>query len=270
MWSPSTVPTLVVSKRLFLTSSKCQFVHPSPSGRSSPPRGCPPLMNLLGSSIIFDVAPENVNEHIHEAPSLLPFRPPSSLSAYLFAKSLRAPTRCSHAPCGGAWARNTFASLGSALSCVTKTPFGFLQLYWPPHAAPHQLHCFSSCFVDTHQMQSSIPRHARQCDQRPRTDRPPAPLHGCTPCSFTLVQGLSSLPFNISNRSSSFPPFIALGTHSACQMHTATLSKQGHVFFARRLPCPTFAQCQCLCRFVQAVPVHLPHLVFESSCTPTS
>ena len=93
-----------------------------------------------------------------------PLPPAVSPPAYLFAKSLRAPTRCSHAPCGGAWARNTFASLGSALSCVTKTPFGFLQLYWPPHAAPHQLHCFSSCFVDTHQMQSSIPRHARQCD----------------------------------------------------------------------------------------------------------
>ena len=59
------------------------------------------------------------------------------------ANNLRAHTKCSHAAGEGACARNTFASLRTALSCVTKTLFGSNQLYWPPHAAHHQLHIFS-------------------------------------------------------------------------------------------------------------------------------
>ena len=51
-----------------------------------------------------------------------------------FVNILRAHMRCSHGPCGGAWARNTFVFRGSELSCTTKTLLGCLHLYWktPP------------------------------------------------------------------------------------------------------------------------------------------
>ena len=47
---------------------------------------------------------------------------------------------------------------GIRTSCITKTLFGSLQLYWPPHAAHHQLHCFflflppSPCSPQTRQI----------------------------------------------------------------------------------------------------------------------
>ena len=44
-------------------------------------------------------------------------------------------------------------SLGSALSCFTKTLFGSLRLYWPPHPAHHQL---ALCFPFRCNPQASI------------------------------------------------------------------------------------------------------------------
>ena len=48
-----------------------------------------------------------------------------------FANNLRAHTRFSHATSAEVCARNTFAPLGSVLSCITKTLCEALQLYWP-------------------------------------------------------------------------------------------------------------------------------------------
>ena len=53
---------------------------------------------------------------------------------------------------------NSFASLESALSCTTKTPFGSFPSHWPPQATHHQLHCFfllfplSVCYIETNLM----------------------------------------------------------------------------------------------------------------------
>ena len=80
----------------------------------------------------------------------LPCRPSKIVPARLspptckLACSLRARVRFSHGPQGGARARNTLASLASALSGMTKN--GSLQLSWPPHVAHHQFHCFPSFF----------------------------------------------------------------------------------------------------------------------------
>ena len=72
-----------------------------------------------------------------------------------FAKNLSTLVRMYHISCCGACARKTFASWRSVLSCLIKTLFGFLQSYWPPHAAYHRLHCLFPCFDKPHQLQSS-------------------------------------------------------------------------------------------------------------------
>ena len=105
------------------------------------------LMNFLSSSMILNLLGSwrPLNEHLHRAVIFFSF---------WFPKSLRALTKLSHTPCGGACARKALASRRSALSGMTKILFRFLQSYWPPHAAHHQLPCFFQCFVETNQMWS--------------------------------------------------------------------------------------------------------------------
>ena len=55
------------------------------------------------------------------------------------ASNLKPHMRFSHVPCGVACVRNTFASLGSELHCITETLFKSLQLYWTPQAAHHPI-----------------------------------------------------------------------------------------------------------------------------------
>ena len=115
------------AKHTFFTSSKCQFFHfmadrfstiffvelgldcggPPPSYFSRSPiftaSWLSALMNLLSSSVIFDL--------------LCSWKPSTSTCTGLsssncwIAKRERAQTRFSRAPYGGAWTRNTFASL---------------------------------------------------------------------------------------------------------------------------------------------------------------
>ena len=141
--------------------------------------------------------------HVEESPQLPgrahPRGPLTSPAAD--SPEARQRARCSHAPCSGAWVRNTVASLGSALCCTTKTPFGFLRLCRRT-AAHHQLHCFSPCLVETHHMSPSFGKRW-QCGHTYDNVTPPCPWTGATirlmecgttlfslyhSCSFTLVQ----------------------------------------------------------------------------------
>ena len=68
-----------------------------------------------------------------------------SPSVCWFVKSLRALIKLSQTPCDAACARNTFASRWFMLSCMTKTLFGYLQLYC--RRKPHTTNCIASSRV---------------------------------------------------------------------------------------------------------------------------
>ena len=70
----------------------------------------------------------------------------------------------------------TFASLRSVLSCITNTPFGFLQSYYPPHAAHHQLLCFFPCSAGT--QQNKVFKRARMTERTYDSVTPPCPSIG--------------------------------------------------------------------------------------------
>ena len=116
------------------------------------------VMNLLSSSKIFSL--------------LRSWRPFYHLSETVTTRLLlRQELERAQEVFGGAWARSTFASRRSVLFCVAKTPFNFLQSYWPPHAAHHQLlvavavPCRDP--TDVVWVAMTAGAHVRQCDPLP-------------------------------------------------------------------------------------------------------
>ena len=164
--------------------------------------------------------------------------------------------------------RNTFASLASALSCVTKTLFGAFQLYWPPHAVHHQLRCFSRSPLETHQMKSSSgnrwavgwePTHDSVKTPCPSTGtmirltksvifciiccaifiRKSSSCFACSQLSFSvaIVQGLNSSLSNSSDQSSARPVLIGYRTVMPASRNNAS-SSLCDVSFSHSLPRP--------------------------------